>query len=201
VPEDAIHVVEERRSSAVNRNDGYRRTRRPFVCFLDDDIELVGDPTAELLEVMTATGADLASPKILDPQGRIFCADPYFDFESKPVPRGLGEPDRGQYDYVAEAPWLPSTMLMIRREVFAAVGGFDESYPGSQMEDVDFCLKARRRGFKCCYVGSARIVHFNQQRNDYFDENFKLFCRKWSGSVELFSRERSMTSEARLAAR
>ena len=191
-PEDAIHVVDERNSSAVNRNTGFRRTRRPFVCFLDDDVELAADTTERLLEAMIASGADLASPKILSPEGAIFCADTGFNAERQPVPRGLGEPDRGQYDYVSEAPWLPSTMLLIRREVFNAVGGFDETYPGSQMEDVDFCLKARRRGFGCRYVGTARIVHFNQQRNDYFDDNFRLFSRKWRGSPELFSRPRQM---------
>lgn len=186
IADDAIHVVERRQSSAANRNEGFRRTRRPFVAFLDDDVELVSDAPLILLRELIERRGDLASPKILDPQGRIYCADPFFDPMMKPVPKGLGDADTGTLDYVSEVPWLPSTMLLIRREVFPAVGGFDEDYVGSQMEDVDFCLRARQRGFRGYYVGTAAITHFNQQRNDSFDENFARFVAKWRGHPDLF---------------
>lgn len=83
-------------------------------------------------------------------------------------------------------PWLPTTLLLVRREVFGAVSGFDEDYLGSQVEDVDFCLKARLRDFKCVYVGGPAITHFNQQRNYAFSANFERFLAKWQGHPELF---------------
>lgn len=187
VKDDAIHVISKRQSSARNRNDGFASTSRPFVCFLDDDVELTY-PTAmtELLAAMMDSEADLIGPKLLTNHGTIFCADPYFNDLGRPVPKGLGKPGEGVYDYRSEVPWLPTTLLLIKREVFLAIGGFDEGYIGSQMEDVDFCLKARRRGFKCIYAGDVSAIHHNHQRNDNFSENFRQFNDRWKDYPDLW---------------
>ncbi|HEY0512616.1 MAG TPA: glycosyltransferase [Thermoanaerobaculia bacterium] len=182
---EALHVVAERQSSAANKNEGLRRSSRPLVCFVDDDVEILRPGVFdELLAGLERRAADLAGPKIVDRAGRIFCADPFFDGDFFPKPRGLGEEDGGQYDYSAEVPWLPSTFLLVRREVCRSVGGFDEAYRGSQMEDVDFCLKARRLGFRCRYVGETEVTHLNQQRNDRFSENFRIFFQRWGRQGE-----------------
>lgn len=41
--------------------------------------------------------------------------------------------------------WVSGCFMFIRREVFEELGGFDEGY-FLQMEDVDFCWRARERG-------------------------------------------------------
>lgn len=181
----AIHVIEKRQSSSANKNEGFRRTSRPLVCFADDDVELSRPGALEaLLAGLEERDADLAGPRIVDAEGRVFCADPFFDGPF-PKPRGLGEGDQGQYGYTSEVPWLPSTFLLARREVCQSTGGFDEGYPGSQMEDVDFCLQARVRGFRCVYVGESVVTHLNQQRNDRFSENFQRFRQRWERQEEL----------------
>ncbi|MFT5823025.1 MAG: glycosyltransferase involved in cell wall biosynthesis [Crocinitomix sp.] len=187
VKDDAIHIVSERQSSSKNRNDGFYRTSKPYVCFLDDDVELIdSDTMPRLFEIMERENADLIGPKLLTNDGLIFCADPYFNKLGRPVPKGLGENAEGTYEYESIVPWLPTTMLLIKREVFLAIGGFDEGYIGSQMEDVDFCLKARRRDFKCIYAGNVSAVHHNHQRNDNFSENFRAFNERWKNYPELW---------------
>jgi Glycosyl transferase family 2/Glycosyltransferase like family 2 len=187
----SLHVVERRQSSAANKNEGLRRTERSLVCFVDDDVEIPGRGDLEVLCArLDEDDADLIGPKIVDPAGRIFSSDPYFDAGLFPKPRGIGEEDRGQYDYASEVPWLPSTFLLARREVCKSLGGFDEGYPGSQLEDVDFCLQARQKGFRCCYAGDAKIIHFNQQRNDRFSENVIRFHRRWQRHADLLAAPR-----------
>lgn len=60
----------------------------------------------------------------------------------------------------AECPtdWVAGASLMVRREVFEAVGLLDEGY-FMYFEEVDFCLRARRAGWPCWYVPAARVVH------------------------------------------
>ena len=54
--------------------------------------------------------------------------------------------------------WVAGASLMVRLEVFRAVGLLDEGY-FMYFEEVDFCRKANRAGFACWYVPRSRVVH------------------------------------------
>jgi len=54
-------------------------------------------------------------------------------------------------------------MSLIRREVFECVGLLDEGFGMGYFEEIDLQLRARRRGFRACYVPSSRIVHLTAQ--------------------------------------
>jgi N-acetylglucosaminyl-diphospho-decaprenol L-rhamnosyltransferase len=58
--------------------------------------------------------------------------------------------------------WVAGACMIIRREVFDAVGLMDEGY-FLYFEEVDFCLQARRRGWPCWYVPQSRIMHIGGQ--------------------------------------
>ena len=67
-----------------------------------------------------------------------------------------------------------------------STGGYDENYAGSQHEDADFCLRARARGFQCCYAGAVVATHYNNLRNGQFSENMAYFNRRWRSRRDLF---------------
>jgi N-acetylglucosaminyl-diphospho-decaprenol L-rhamnosyltransferase len=98
-------------------------------------------------------------------------------------------------DHDQEVDWLPGASMMIRREVFEAIGLMDEGY-FLYFEETDFCLQAKRTGWKCWYVPQSRVMHIlgqstgvtvtNQQpkrrpqywfdsRRRYFLKNYGLF--------------------------
>jgi N-acetylglucosaminyl-diphospho-decaprenol L-rhamnosyltransferase len=54
--------------------------------------------------------------------------------------------------------WVSGASLVIRKEVFDAVGLLDENY-FMYYEEVDFCLRARQAGWPCWYLPAAPIVH------------------------------------------
>ena len=54
--------------------------------------------------------------------------------------------------------WVAGASLMVRREVFDAVGLLDDSY-FMYFEEVDFCLKALRAGWPCWYLPESKVVH------------------------------------------
>ncbi|WP_282948127.1 glycosyltransferase family 2 protein [Cellulomonas endometrii] len=56
------------------------------------------------------------------------------------------------------AGWLSGACLLLRREAFEAVGGFDESY-FMFFEDVDLGERLALAGWENVYVPSARVVH------------------------------------------
>src|SRR4029078_11303243 len=49
-------------------------------------------------------------------------------------------------------------VMLVRREVFDAVGLLDEAYFFS-FEDIDFCLRARSAGFRACCVHDSRAYN------------------------------------------
>jgi N-acetylglucosaminyl-diphospho-decaprenol L-rhamnosyltransferase len=49
--------------------------------------------------------------------------------------------------------------LAVRRDAWESVGGFDEAFFPVWFEDVDLCLRLRRRGWRIVYWPKARFVH------------------------------------------
>ncbi len=56
--------------------------------------------------------------------------------------------------------WITGAFIGFRRELFDQVGGFDEDY-FMYYEDVDFCLRARRAGFRSYCLPAAKAVHLH----------------------------------------
>ncbi len=61
-------------------------------------------------------------------------------------------------DDIHRTDWLVGASLLVRRQVFEQIGLLDPGY-FLYFEELDFCLKAMRRGWECWYVPSSRVVH------------------------------------------
>ena len=58
----------------------------------------------------------------------------------------------------AEVDWVMAAAMLVRREAFDAVNGFDERY-FLYWEDADLCRRLRERGWKTRYVPRAIVTH------------------------------------------
>jgi GT2 family glycosyltransferase len=74
--------------------------------------------------------------------------------------------------------------LLIRPEVFASVGGFDERFWNGN-EDVDLCLKVGELGWKVVYRGESVVYHYESQsgpeRFSQIERNINRFNEIWFG--------------------
>lgn len=61
-------------------------------------------------------------------------------------------------DAAHECDWVSGASLIIRRNVFDAIGMLDEGY-FLYFEEADFCLRARNAGWKIWFVPESRVVH------------------------------------------
>ncbi len=71
---------------------------------------------------------------------------------------GRKEIDRGQHDSIKEAEYTPFWCALIKRKVAESIGLFDESY-FLGCEDLDYCLRVKKAGYKTVYVPKAKIWH------------------------------------------
>ena len=76
--------------------------------------------------------------------------------------------------------------LLIRREAWNTVAGFEENFRPVWFEDVDFCLRIRQAGFRICYEPLAIAVHEGGHsvravdwgdRQVYWNENLLRYSR------------------------
>jgi GT2 family glycosyltransferase len=54
--------------------------------------------------------------------------------------------------------WVSGACMLVRRDVFLRVGGFDERY-FLYWEDADLCRRIRAAGHTVRYLPAARVVH------------------------------------------
>lgn len=94
-----------------------------------------------------------------------------------------------------EIDWVAGASMLIRREVFDAIGLLDEHY-FMYYEEVDFCWRARKAGWPCWYVPSSHVVHLvgqasgitNQKmvpkrRPDYWFESRRRYFLRNRGAL------------------
>ncbi len=98
---------------------------------------------------------------------------------------GLGQDDCGQYEKLKEVDFVSGTAMLIRSEVFEKIGLFEKLY-FMYYEDVEFCQKAKKAGFRVKYVPTAKILHCesssigkNSPKQEYYmARNHLLFVER-----------------------
>jgi hypothetical protein len=80
---------------------------------------------------------------------------PLFLPEPKPNGNGNGSSPNGRPERVD---WVSAACLLVRRDAFESIGGFDESF-FMYAEDIDLCLRLRNAGWQVRYCPSACVEH------------------------------------------
>ncbi|MBS1977445.1 MAG: glycosyltransferase family 2 protein [Bacteroidetes bacterium] len=68
------------------------------------------------------------------------------------------EEDQGQYNDLARVFWASGACIMVRSEVFHAIGGLDEEF-FAHMEEIDLCWRMQRNGHEVYYQGASTVYH------------------------------------------
>lgn len=77
----------------------------------------------------------------------------------------VDELDQGQYDGRSDVFAVNSAGMLVRRDVWDALGGFDRALPGAG-DDVDFCWRNRLAGHRVVVVPPARMQHVVRRPQD-----------------------------------
>ncbi len=74
--------------------------------------------------------------------------------------RGVDEVDAGQYDEASETDFITGCSMMISRGVLEKIGLLDDAYY-LYYEDLDYCLRAKKAGFRLVYYPQSVLWHVN----------------------------------------
>jgi glycosyltransferase involved in cell wall biosynthesis len=162
-----VRVVEDTRSvsDAALRNAGARASRGDVLCFVHDDVEVLNDTwLEEMIGLLFQPGIGAVGAKLLYPSGKVQHAG---------IVMGIGGAighvgrftDRIEPGYFGRA-MLSQTFsavswacMVVRREAFEAVGGFEEEHLSGAFADVDLCLRLGEAGWRVAWTPNAELIH------------------------------------------
>lgn len=131
-----------------------------------DDVAFEPDAVRLLVEEAYRSNAGLVTPKIVawyDP-GRLLEVGRSLDRLGLPVARvEPGERDQAQHDAVRDVFVASGAALLVRADLFAALGGFD-GLMSLLGEDVDLSWRAQVAGARVVVAPAARVRHLEALR-------------------------------------
>jgi GT2 family glycosyltransferase len=184
-------VLRDRRSfnwSALN-NAAAREASGEYLLFMNNDMEVLAPDWIEaLLEQAQRSEVGVVGAKLLYPDRTVQHAG---------VVLGIGVADHCFKRLPDEAPsycWLAHAVrdvsavtgacMMVRRETFVRLGGFDERLRVA-FNDIDFCLRARAQGFLVVYTPFATLIHHESvsRRALHPPEDEALMWARWRATL------------------
>jgi len=195
----------------LGENRGYGAAANSAVATLDQDVRwvLVSNPDVVLeplaLDRMIATASadttiGAVGPRLLEPTGEVYPS-------ARLVPSlrtGLGHAafanvwpgnpwtkryrQDGDHSARRDAGWLSGACVLVRRDVFDRLGGFDEGY-FMYFEDVDLGWRIGKAGFRNVFDPSATAVHVGgtatkgsseRMRKAHHESAYRFLAQKYS---------------------
>ena len=178
-------------SAAANR--GATGAETDLLLFLDNDTELRPKCLSVLAGALNADeGIGIVGPKLVLANGQIDQAGLALPLWLAPIPVGRHAPENdNRFSFPRTAFAVSTSCLMVRREPFAAVHGFEEGYAWG-FESADLSIAFRKRRLRTHFEPRAVCRHeAGATLNEHPDcssveSNRARFLERWG--VDLFRR-------------
>lgn len=204
-PQVLVLENKERKGFSANHNRALERGTGRYVLILNDDTEIEPDCFERMVAFMDAhPEAGACGAKLLNPDGSLQRTANRFPtltfgifealgldgrFPNNPVQRHsvYAEWDRAS---TREVDAVSGAALLVRREAMAQAGPLDPNY-FLYSEEVDWCYRLHKHGWKIYYVADARVIHYGGQStaarapkkfHDIYWDSFLYYYKKHFGT-------------------
>ena len=174
----------------LNCNNAAKYTHGKYILLLNNDTQVQKDwlcPLVDLIERDEKAG--MVGSKLIYPNGLLQEAGGILWKNGSAWNYGnRQDPSLPQYNYVKEADYISGAAIMIRKDLWQQLGGFDERFAPAYCEDSDLAFMVREAGYKVLYQPQSVVVHFEGVSNGtdtssglkaYQVKNQKKFYEKW----------------------
>ena len=177
------------KNESAAKNYAVAHTDSPWLLFLDDNVQAIGPDWLTILAEHVqrpATGA--VGPLLVNSSGTIEHAGLVLGVNgiAQSAFRGFPAEHPGvnrQLQMTRNYSAVSSACMLIRREVFQQVGGFDETL-SSGFADIDLCLKMRQAGYLLVYTPLAKLRWDRPARDKADISGEAILRRRWSDMLE-----------------
>lgn len=200
-----IHIIKNDKNYGLSKGRnigmGYAlKTGADYMQILDNDIVVAPDFLSQLIDVaQTDPNIGVVGPKLYhyEEPKKLWYAGRYMNYwTGLPVDRAKGEIDRGQFEEIVDVDYATGGSMLISRDALLNAGLLDEKF-FFWWEDVDFCTRVTRAGFRVVFVPMAKIwikentPEHNEARAPaygyYFLRNRFILMAKHCNKLQLFT--------------
>ena len=161
---DGITYVRNEKNSGfvASCNHGAERARGKYLVFLNNDTLVKPGWLTALVETFAENRrAGIVGSKLIYPDGRLQEAGGIIWRDASGWNYGKSDdPGKPEYNYLREVDYCSGAALMIPKELFDKLGGFDMRYAPGYYEDTDLAFKVRRAGYQVLYQPQSEVIHF-----------------------------------------
>ncbi len=151
---ESVRLIENRENIGFGRacNQSFKVSKGRYIYLLNPDAQLIDtDALATLCRAVSENKSwGMAGSRVVSATGE----------EKKPATTYPDQSHVGK-DFSrlpGRIAWVVGASMIVRREVYAELGGFDPDF-FLYSEETDFCLRLRQRGYEIGFVENAAVRH------------------------------------------
>lgn len=133
-----------------------------FIMLLNNDTIVEPDFLSIMVnETVKFNTIGIASPKIMnymEPKKIWFAGGSFIPIIRKPCHLRYNAIDDNQMSSVSDIEWASGCCMLMSRNMIQAIGLLDKDY-FNNYEDVDYCVRAKKKGYRIIIAPEAKIYH------------------------------------------
>lgn len=182
----------------LNCNNAAKIARGKYILFLNNDTEVTENWLSSLVDLIESDNSiGMVGSKLVYPDGRLQEAGGVILSNGTGRNYGGGDdPEKPQYNYVRDVDYISGASIMLSKQLWEQIGGFDERYVPAYCEDSDLAFEVRKAGYRVVYQPKSVITHYEGISNGtdvnstaglkhYQIKNNKKLKEKWKEELKL----------------
>ena len=150
-----------------NCNNAAKKARGKYILFLNNDTQVQKNwlsPLVELCEKDQTIG--MTGSKLVYADGTLQEAGGIIWSDGSGWNYGRNDDAmKPEYNYVRDVDYISGASIMIRKELWEELDGFDEYFAPAYCEDSDLAFRVRKAGYRVVYQPLSVVVHFEGKSN------------------------------------